>query len=374
MAIPENIYNSAKVKFAKDSALKQHSLALRSYFSINDIQLKEKFKLDYKANFVLSGTTCFVGCVLSGSVNAGYHNPARFGARFEDLILLTDAGINSKPPAPFFQVQSGESTFINILDNAIVLRAVAEAAEFQDSDIYLNVADSENLNIYEEELFDTVEAGDSEIYSGLEIFFDVLYFRVGKTYVLTLKSENEEGTTSATLSLSPAPAAIILKYGSTLDVAISNVSGSTIYVNRKISNAVVSDNLIFYSNAAGTAHVAAGYYLSIIAEENGTYKYFRVTGSSGQVTEIGLIVSRHQDIYYYYSTVSAAEAISHSPSQIILYYEVLITPPGSDFENRRYYVGPFSDSAYATQGFYVKEDRTTVLYIGINGTASVLIS
>lgn len=374
MAAPSNLYSTKNFKLIKSTDSKVHNMAIRSLFPVTNEELKDRFKLDYKMNLISLIEDCFIGAVIQGGENATYHNVNRYGIVFENLIILKDAGLNIKPYKPMFVTHSGLSTKIQLLTNSILLRATAQSTEYANTEIYLKAADSQNLNIYEENYISTLVADDIITFYGDNISFDSLYFRYGKTYILTVKSTNEEGDTySEYLSLSPMPEAVSFKYGVTLDLAISTSAASTSYVNRMISNAVVSDNIIFYANGNATEYSITGYYLSIEADTYGNYKFFNVTTEIGQVTTINSIVSRHQDEYYYYSPVSVAEAITNSPSQIYLYYKVEITPTGSDFEKRTYFVSSFADANYAAQGYYVKENRTTSIYIDTNGVCYVFL-
>lgn len=355
-------------------------------------KIKGIFKLDGLANFQKSdGTIGFIGfCNSRTSANGLFHNwnndTSPFVARGSGMKLVTtevsdgemlnDAGLNCKAEKPLFKIQGGIATLINVLNNSIKLRAWFRSAYYCPTTSHsVDAANEDNLNVVVSTELGTIGVKEEKTYTGEEyIVADTMIFYVGETYVLTLTATNSEGSiTSSTLSLSPAPAAVNLKFGSTLGAAIGTVSASTIYINRRITDADASDGVIFYGDINASTYATSGYYLSIVADAYGQYKYYRVTGSAGAVTEVGSIVARHQDIYYYFSTISAADAIQDSPSEIILYYKVEITPPGSDFENRTYYVSSLAGAAYAAQGWYVKSDRTTSLYVGVDGAAQVYV-
>lgn len=350
-------------------------------------KIKSLFKIDGFVIAASSGKNGFVGyCNINGA-NMIYHNENRLcnlllsnNTYPSELRFLNDSGLNRRPDIPYFLTHLGVNTRINIINNSIFLHAYFKSSFWNKTlGVYIIAADSEYLsdkvdsnNLGEIDQNSVQEFNDNEV-----IFPDTFIFRVGRTYVVSLKAQNEEGAilSSSYLSLSPSPGIVTLRYGQTLNDAIISQGASTVYVSRKISNATVSGNVIFYSNLSATLFVPTGYYLSINADENGYYKYFRVTDNSGHVTEIGNIkASRHQDIYYYYSTISAGEAITHAPVQRVLYYEVILTPPGSDFENRQYYDGPFDISAIVSQGYYVKDDRLTSIYIDEDGNTSLLVN
>lgn len=363
------------------------------YFNSSDIEslkiskIKQLFKIDgFHLIADSSGKMGFIGfCDINGE-NIAFHNLSRisnitvpYGGNNSFFVILNDAGLNRLADSPIFMVHTGVSTRINVLNNSIFVHAFFKSAFWNDTiSTHIVAADSVHL----ESPQDSANLGSISNNNSLElnevetIIPDTLIFRVGKTYIISLKAVNSEGSRYSTsyLSLSPAPGAVTFRYGTQLADAIASVTAGTVYVNRKISNAIVSDDIIFFSNLSATSFVATGYYLSLIVDENGYQKYFRVTTATGNVTEIGNIVaSRHQDIYYYFSTISAANAIAQAASQRILYYQVLTTPAGSDFENRRYYNGPFDTSVIAAQGYYVKADRSTVIYVGANGESSVLV-
>ena len=379
MAVPNEAYQTYSLRDTVSGTQRQvfkFAKLTSPYSTVADA--KTLFKLDGVIN---EGTSSFIGYVEKNSANYIFHSPLRMDSYLfgDSHILLTDGGLNRMADKPVFQVQTGNSTTINVITNSIFLRALFNSSYYNVTTAhYIDVAESENLNVtVSTDSLGTINQNTSKQYTGDEIIVpDDMIFYVGKTYPITLRAVNEEGAiSSSVLSLSPAPGAVNLKFGSTLDAAIASQAASTVYINRRITDAEdSSDGVVFYSNLEATGYVSTGYYLSVAADELGHYKYYRVTNSSGRVTEINSIVSRHQDVYYYYSAISAADAISgHSPSEIVLYYKVEITPPDSDFENRTYFNGTFVDSGYATQGYYVKEDRTTSIYVGANGSAEVLI-
>lgn len=379
MAVPNEAYQTYSLRDTVSGTQRQvfkFAKLTSPYSTVADA--KALFKLDGVIN---EGTSSFIGYVEKNSVNYGFHSPLRMDSYLfgDSHILLTDGGLNRMADKPVFQVQTGSSTTINVIKNSIFLRALFSSSYYNVTTAhYIDVAESENLNVtVSTDSLGTINQNTSKQYTGDEVIIpDDMIFYVGKTYPIILRAVNEEGAiSSSVLSLSPAPGAVNLRFGSTLDAAIASQAASTVYINRRITDAETSaDGVVFYSNLEATGYVSTGYYLSIVANELGYYKYYRVTNSSGQVTEINSIVSRHQDIYYYYSAISAADAISgHSPSEIVLYYKVEITPPDSDFENRTYFVSSFVDAAYAAPGYYVKEDRTTSIQIGVNGSTEVLI-
>ncbi len=339
---------------------------------------KNLFHLDKVLQFKDISTLqqLFVGLIFPGGNNEIYHTARLGNTKFRGYIVLLDAGLNCKAEKPAFQTQEGISSKLNVIDNSISLRAWFKSSYYNATTAHsIDIANSEDLNAVISTALGTIAANTEKIYSGDIITVpDTMILYVGETYVLTLKATNEEGTiTSSTLSLSPVPAAVNLKFGSTLDAAIAASGASTVYINRRISDAEAADGVILYSNVEASAYAGAGYYVSTTADSAGRSKYYRITGSAGAVSEIGEIVSRHQDAYHYYSAISAADAISYSPVERILYYEVDITPPGSDFENRTYFAGPLVSSSYAAEGYYVKSDRTTSIDIGADGEALVLI-
>ena len=354
MAVPTDAYQTYSLRDTVSGTQRQvfkFAKLTSPYPTVADA--KTLFKLDGVIN---EGTSSFIGYVEKNSTNYAYHSPVRMDSYLfgDSHILLTDGGLNRKADIPIFQTQTGNSTTINVINNSILLRAFFNSSYYNViSSHYIDISNSENLNIViSTDDLGVISQNSSKQYTGEEIYVpDTMIFYVGETYVLILRAVNSEGEiSSSTLSLSPSPGAVNLKFGSTLDAAIASTAASTVYVNRRITDAEdSSDGVVFYSNLEATGYVSTGYYLSIVADELGHYKYYRVTNSSGRVTEINSIVSRHQDVYYYYSAISEADAISgHSPSEIVLYYKVEITPPNSDFENRTYFNGTFVDSGYAT--------------------------
>lgn len=378
MAAPNEAYQAYSLRDTVSGTQRQvfkFAKLTSPYSTVADA--KTLFKLDGVIN---EGTSSFIGYVEKNSANYIFHSPLRMDLYLfgDSHILLTDGGLNRMADKPVFQIQTGNSTTINVIKNSIFLRALFNSSYYNDTTAhYIDVAESENLNVtVSTDSLGTINQNASKQYTGDEIIIpDDMIFYVGKTYPIILRAVNEEGPiSSSVLSLSPAPGAVNLKYGSTLDAAIASQAASTVYINRRITDAIVSDGVVFYGSYDASTYAQSAYYLSIVADELGHYKFYRVTGTEGAVTEINSIVSRHQDIYHYYSTISPADAISQAePSAIVLYYKVEITPPDSSFENRTYFVSSFVDAAYAAQGYYVKEDRTTSIYVGANGSAEVLI-
>lgn len=317
----------------------------------------------------------FVGLVFPGGSNEAFHAVARKGnTKIQGHYALLDAGLNCKPERPTFFTTGGISTSINVLDNSILLYASFKSAYYDSTTAQITAAESLNLNINETLALGSCDANDTLTLTNALLLFPTIIFTVGKQYAITLKAENTEGVTNSVsaLQLSPAPAAVNMKFGSTINAAIAAQSAGTVYISRTLKNVTSSSGLVFYANLQASSYVSTGYYLSIVANELGRYPYYRVT-TTGQVTEVGEVVSRHHDVYYYYSAISAGNAIQGSPVERILYYEVEITPPGSDFEYRTYFDGPFASSNYAAQGYYVKADRTTDLYVGASGSAQVFV-
>jgi len=393
MAAPLSAYKGIINTIQLNSSAVQHyvALLLSSYYSAGATaaeriaQLKILFHLDHIESISLieseNTVECFVGYVVESGTNAIYHNLATRKGKIKAIntvqtyTMLNDAGLNCKPEKPLFCVVGGVSTVINVAENTVILQALLSSSYYNDTtSSVLEVAESENLNDVEQIALGSFEKNTSVTHTGTIVQVpESLIMTVGLSYVLTLRAINEEGNVvSEQLVLSPAPAAITLKFGSTLDVAIAASTAGTVYMSRRMIDAVAADNLILFSNLAATAFAASGYYLSITAEVDGTYRYYRITGTAGVVTEINAIVSRHLDVYHYYSSVSAAAAIQDSPVQRNLYYNVMQTPEGSEFEQRRYYNGTFADSAYAVQGYYVKEDRETSIYVDSDGISWVL--
>lgn len=393
MAAPLSAYKGIINTIQLNSSAVQHyvALLLSSYCSAGATaaeriaQLKSLFHLDHIEflSMLDSGNVieCFVGYVIEGGANASYHNlmarKGKIGAinTIETYVMLNDAGLNCKPQKPSFRVTGGVSTVINVAANTIILQALFSSSYYNDTtSSLLDVAESENPENVEQISLGSFDKNTSVTHAGTIVQVPAsLIMTVGLSYVLKLRAINEEGNiVSDQLTLSPSPAPVNLKFGSTLDAAIATASASTVYMSRRMSDAVAADNLKLYSNLAATLFASSGYYLSITAEANGTYRYYRIVGTAGLVTEINAIVNRQQDVYHYYSSVSPEAAIQSSSLQRILYYKVLQTPSGSDFEQRRYYAGTLADSAYATQGYYVKEDRETSIYVDSDGTSWVL--
>lgn len=378
MAVPNEAYQTYSLRDTVSGTQRQvfkFAKLTSPYSTVADA--KALFKLDGVIN---EGTSSFIGYVEKNSANYIFHSTLRMDSYLfgDSHILLTDGGLNRMADKPVFQVQTGSSTTINVINNSIFLRALFNSSYYNDTTAhYIDVAESENLNVtVSTDSLGTINQNASKQYTGEEVIIpDDMIFYVGKTYPIILRAVNEEGAiSSSVLSLSPAPGAVNLKYGSTLDSAIASQAASTVYINRRITDAIVSDGVVFYGSYDASTYAQSAYYLSIVADVFGHYKFYRVTGTEGAVTEINSIVSRHQDVYHYYSPISSADAISQAePSAIILYYKVEITHPDSDFENRTYFVSSFVDAAYAPQGYYVKEDRTTSIYIGVKGSAEVLI-
>lgn len=393
MAAPLSAYKGIINTIQLNSSAVQHyvALLLSSYYSAGATaaeriaQLKSLFHLDHieSISLIESGNTveCFVGYVVESGANAIYHNLAtrkgKIGAinTVHTYTVLNDSGLNCKPEKPLFRVVSGLSTVINVAENTIILQAILSSSYYNDTtSSVLEVAESGHVDDVEQIELGSFLKNTSVTHASTSVQVPAsLIMTVGLSYVLKLRAINEEGNiVSDQLTLSPSPAPVNLKFGSTLDAAIATASASTVYMSRRMSDAVAADNLKLYSNLAATLFASSGYYLSITAEANGTYRYYRIVGTAGLVTEINAIVNRQQDVYHYYSSVSPETAIQSSSLQRILYYKVLQTPSGSDFEQRRYYAGTLADSVYAAQGYYVKEDRETSIYVDSDGTSWVL--
>lgn len=318
----------------------------------------------------------FVGCVFEGGSNEVFHAVARKGnTKFRGYTALLDAGLNCKPERPTFIVTGGISTAINVLNNSVSLYASFKSAFYDSTAAQITIAESSNLNIYESFSLGSCAEKETLSITGVILLIESIIFTVGKQYALTLKSENSEGAinSASALLLSPAPAAVNLRYGSTLDAAIASQSASTVYISRTLKSVTSSSGLILFADLQASTYAPTGYYVSIEANELGRYPFYRVTTASGLVTEVGEIVSRHADEYFYFSSVSEADALSHAAQSIMLYYTVLQTPVGSDFEQRKYYQGTFADSSLAAQGHYVKADRVTSITVDESGIAWVLI-
>lgn len=325
---------------------------------------------------VNTSESLFVGLIFPGGTNEAFHAVARKGnTKFRGYVALLDAGLNCKPERPTFFTTGGISTSINVLDNSILLYASFKSAYYDSTTAQITAAESLNLNINETLALGSCDANDTLTLTNALLLFSTIIFTVGKQYAITLNAENTEGVTNSVsaLLLSPVPAAVSLRFGSTLDAAIESQSASTVYISRTLKNVNSSSGLVFFANLGATLYASTGYYLSLVANELGRYPFYRVTSSTGQVTEVGEIVSRHADEYYYYSPVSEADALSHTAQSIMLYYQVLQTPVGSDFEQRQYYLGTFANSPIAAQGYYVKADRVTSITVDSAGKAWVLI-
>lgn len=382
MAAPNEAYQAYSLKDAYQGSLRasfKFAKFTSPYTTVE--QAKSLFHLDGMLN---EGTSSFIGFVEPNSANSRFHAASRIDTYIVDgAKFLYDGGLNCLPEIPIFRTVSGNSTSIDILNNSIFLYGDVVSSYYNDTtDVYVSI---DNLNdIYDNgqsESAGSVLQGQTELYRGIELEVPVssenssdIIFRAGSTYVLYLTAVNEEGVQkSSNISITPLPGLVNFHYGTTLPLAIAATAGTATYLSRTLKEVDVAGNLVFYSNYTGTAYANTGYYVSITADNDGNYAFYRVTTSEGRVTEINKIAPRHQDQYYYYSTVSAANAITNSPELINLYYKVEITPPDSDFENRTYYDSPFVDADFAAQGYYVREDRTTVLYVDTNGSASVLI-
>lgn len=318
----------------------------------------------------------FIGLVFPGGSNEAFHATARRGnTKIQGHYAMLDAGLNCKPERPAFFTTGGISTSINVLNNSVSLYATFKSAFYDATSAQMTIADSSNLNVYESSELGSCAERETLALSGVMLLIESLIFTVGKQYALTLKAENSEGSINSisALLLSPAPAAVNFRFGYSLDAAIASQSASTVYISRTLKNVTSSSGLLLFANLQASSYAQTGYYVSVEANELGRYPFYRVTTSSGQVTEVGEIVSRHADEYYYFSSVSKADALSHSPQSILLYYTIMQTPVGSDFEQRRYYQGTFADSSLAAQGYYVKADRQTSITVDASGVAWVLI-
>ena len=325
---------------------------------------------------VNTSESLFVGLIFPGGTNEAFHAVARKGnTKFRGYVALLDAGLNCKPERPVFAVTGGFSTSIIVLYNSVSLYASFKSAFYDSTAAQITIAESSNLNIYESVSVGSCAEKETLTLSGVVLLIESIIFTVGKQYSLTLKAENTEGVTNSVsaLQLSPAPAAVNLRYGSTLNAAIASQGASTVYISRTLKNVVSFSGLVLFANLQATTYAPTGYYVSIEANELGRYPFYRVTTASGLVTEVGEIVSRHADEYFYFSSVSEADALSHAAQGIMLYYTVLQTPVGSDFEQRKYYQGTFANSPIAAQGYYVKADRVTSITVDSAGKAWVLI-
>ena len=377
MAVPNEAYQTYSLRDTVSGTQRQvfkFAKLTSPYSTVADA--KALFKLDGVIN---EGTSSFIGYVEKNSANYIFHSPLRMDSYLfgDSHILLTDSGLNRKAEKPVFRTISTISTHLDVSDNSVYVVGDFTSPYYNDVTMYLDLANSNNLSIVSRTNLGTLsQNGTDTINNEHFILSDDIVINSESTYALNLISYTTEGETSSTaLSISPLPKYKNFHFGTTLDLAIAATAGTGVYINRRLSDAVVADVVIFYANENKSSYAGTGYYLSIDVDQYGYRKFFRVTTSEGRVTEIdNIVAARHQDIYYYYSAISAADAISgHSPSEIVLYYKVEITPPGSDFENRTYYISAFATALYAAQGYYVKEDRTTSIYVGANGSAEVLI-
>ncbi len=373
MAVPSEAYQIYFLRDTVDGNLRQtfKFAKFTSPYTTLD-EAKTLFRLD---GAILEGTSSFIGYVNVNSENSAYHSTDKTDIYiFSNNKLLIDAGLNRKAEKPVFKTISTISTSLDVSDNSVYIVGEFYSPYYNEITKKLKLANSDNLNVVSEVNLGNLAQNTTQTVNNEHFMLpDDIIINSEHTYVLNLISSTSEGNSSSTsLSITPLPKYKDFHYGTTLDLAIAVTGGTGVYINRRLSDAVVADVVIFYAEEDKSSYANTGYYLSIDADVNGHYKFFRVTTNEGRVTEINSIVSRHQDIYYYYSPISAGDAIQDAPSQIVLYYKVEITPPDSDFENRTYYVSSFADAAYAAQGYYVKEDRETSIYIGENGKASVL--
>lgn len=377
MSAPSTSYDTRLLK-RKTTPIESFQIAKLLSKYVDYSTAKSLFHLDkiLQIKDVNTSALLFVGLIFPGGINEAFHAVARKGnTKFRGYAALLDAGLNCKPERPTFIVTGGISTAINVLNNSVSLYASFKSAFYDSTAAQITIAESSNLNIYESVSVGSCAEKETLTLSGVILLIESIIFTVGKQYSLTLKAENSEGAINSVsaLLLSPAPAAVNLRYGSTLDAAIASQSASTVYISRTLKNATSSSGLVFFANLQATTYAATGYYVSILANELGRYPFYRVTTASGLVTEVGEIVSRHADEYFYFSSVSEADALSHPAQNIMLYYNVMQTPVGSDFEQRKYYQGTFADSSLAAQGHYVKADRVTSITVDESGIAWVLI-
>lgn len=377
MAAPSTAYDTRFLK-RKITPVENFQIAKLLSEYVDYATAKTVFHLDklLKLKNVSTSEFLFIGCIDEGSDNETFHATARKGGtKFRGYIALLDAGLNCKPERPMFFATGGISTSINVLDNSISLYASFKSAYYAATTAQVAAAESLNLDVNETVSVGSCAENTTLTLTNVLLLFSTLIFSVGKQYTLTLKAENSEGSINSVsaLLLSPAPAAVNLRFGSTLNAAIASQSASTVYISRTLKNVASTSGLILFANPQATSYAPTGYYVSIQANELGRYAFYRVTSSAGQVTEVGEIVSRHADEYSYFSAISKADALSHSAQSIMLYYTVMQTPVGSDFEQRSYYQGTFADSALAVQGYYVKADRATSIVIDASGVAWVLI-
>lgn len=376
MSAPSTSYDTRLLK-RKTTPIESFQIAKLLSEYVDYSTAKTLFHLDkiLQLKDVNTSELLFVGLIFPGGINEAFHAVARKGnTKFRGYAALLDAGLNCKPERPTYIVTGGISTSINVLNNSVSLYASFKSAYYDSTAAQITIAESSNLNIYESVSVGSCAEKETLTLSGVILLIESIIFTVGKQYSLTLKAENTEGVTNSVsaLQLSPAPAAVNLRYGSTLNAAIASQGASTVYISRTLKNVVSFSGLVLFANLQATTYAPTGYYVSIEANELGRYPFYRVTTSTGQVTEVGEIVSRHADEYFYFSSVSEADALSHPAQSIMLYYTVMQTPVGSDFEQRRYYVGTFVDSQIAPTGYYVKSDRSTSIYVGSDGTSWVL--
>lgn len=375
MSAPSISYDTRLLK-RKTTPIESFQIAKLLSEYVDYATVKTIFHLDkvLKLKKVSTSEMLFVGCIAEGGDNETFHATARKGnTKFRGYVALLDAGLNCKPDTPTFIVTGGISTSINVINNSVSLYALFKSAYYGATNAQVTVAELLNLNVSESAVCGSVAENETLTVSGVIILIESIIFTVGKQYTLSLKSENPEGSAySSSLLLSPSPAAVNLRFGSTLNAALASQSASTVYISRTLKNATSSSGVVFFTNVLATTYAPTGYYVSIQANELGRYPFYRVTTSTGQVTEVGEIVSRHADEYFYFSSVSEADALSRSAQSVMLYYTVMQTPVGSDFEQRRYYEGTFVDSQIAPAGYYVKSDRSTSIYVGSDGTSWVL--
>lgn len=377
MSAPASSYDLRLLK-RKTSPAENFKIAKLLSGYVDYYTAKTLFHLDkiLQLKDVNTSELMFIGCVFEGGSNEAFHATARKGnTKIRGHVVLLDAGLNCKPERPLFVVTGGIGTSINVLNNSISLYASFKSAYYDATSAQITIAESSNLNIYESFELGSCAEKETLTLSGVILLIESIIFTVGKQYALSLKAENSEGSINSVsaLLLSPVPAAVNLRFGSTLNAAIASQSASTVYISRTLKNVVSSSGLVLFADLQATTYAPTGYYVSIQANELGRYPFYRVTSLSGQVTEVGEIVSRHADEYYYFSSVSKVDALSRPAQSITLYYTVLQTPVGSDFEQRKYYQGTFADSPLAAQGYYVKADRVTTLTVDESGIAWVLI-
>ena len=376
MAVPTDAYQTYSLRDTVSGTQRQvfkFAKLTSPYPTVADA--KTLFKLDGVIN---EGTSSFIGYVEKNSANYIFHSPLRMDSYLfgDSHILLTDGGLNRMADKPIFRTISTISTSLDVSDNSVSVVGDFTSPYYNDVNMYLDLADSENLNLVSRTSLGALSQNGTQTINNQKFTMsDDIIINSESTYVLNLVSGNTEGESSSTpLSITPAPKYKDFNFGTTLDLAIAATAGTGVYINRRLSDAVVADVIIFYGTENKSSYAGTGYYLNIDVDQYGYRKFFRVTTGEGRVTEIGNIVAaRHQDIYYYYSAISEGDALQEAPGERVIYYKVEITPPGNDFENRTYYISAFSTSLYAAKGYYVKEDRVTSLYVGDNGAAEVLV-